>query len=249
MAIQNWDANQYINHASYVPLRGNPVLELLKPCKGEEILDLGCGEGLLTLKIRESGANVHGIDSSENMIEAAREKGLSAEVCNAEDMLFENQFDAVFSNAALHWMTSPQTVINNVHRSLITQGRFVAEFGGQGNIAALVNAISTIFSRHPDFGAFENPWFFPSLEEYQNALKSSGFKVNYIELIPRPTPIESGVRGWLTVFANSITFALDSNQKEIFYQEADQILKPILFSSKDGWFADYVRLRFHAMKL
>jgi 2-isopropylmalate synthase len=249
MTQQTWNAQQYINQASFVPELAHPVLELLKPKSGETILDLGCGDGTLTLKIAEAGASVHGIDSSDSMIEAAKTRGLSAEVGSGENLQFNRQFDAVFSNAALHWMPDYNAVINGVNQALKDQGRFVGEFGGQGNIGALIEAMETIFTQHPEYGEFKHPWFFPSATEYQQALEARGFQVNYMELIPRPTPLKTGVREWLKIFARQITQGLNQEQKEVFDQEAESLLKPVLYTEKEGWVADYVRLRFAASKV
>ena len=249
MTNQTWNADQYINHASFVPELGNPVLKLLNPKQGETILDLGCGDGNLTLNIAETGAKAYGIDKSESMIAAARKRGIEAEVGSGETMNFQDQFDAVFSNAALHWMTDYQSVINRVHQSLKTNGRFVGELGGQGNIASLLEVMQRLFEKYDDFGDFNNPWFFPSATAYQQALEAGGFEVTYIELIPRPTPLKSGVKAWLKIFANTITQSLNETQKTKFYQEAEDLLKPVLYTEKEGWVADYVRLRFTASKV
>jgi len=249
MTQQTWNAQQYINHASFVPQLANPVLDLLHPKSGETILDLGCGDGTLTLKIAEDGAKVQGIDSSDSMIEAAQQRGLLAEVGNGENLQFNCQFDAVFSNAALHWMPDYHAVISGVNRALRDKGRFVGEFGGQGNISALIEAMQALFAQHPEFGEFKHPWFFPSATEYQQALEARGFQVSYMELIPRPTPLKTGVREWLKIFARQITEGLNEEQKETFYQEAESLLKPVLYTEEDGWVADYVRLRFAASKV
>ena len=245
----NWNANQYINHASFVPELGNPVLELLQPTPDETILDLGCGDGTLRMKIAAVGADVYGIDNSSSMIKAARKKGVHATLGNGENLPFNRQFDAVFSNAALHWMKDYQAVIDGVNQSLKTDGRFVGELGGEGNIASLLEVMQSLFYQNQALGEFKNPWFFPSLTTYRKALEAGGFQVSYIELIPRPTPLKSGVREWLKIFASTITQSLNQQQKNKFYQEAEALLKPVLYTEKDGWIADYVRLRFAASKV
>ncbi len=245
---QTWNANQYVNHASFVAEHGLPVLELLNPKEGERILDLGCGDGALTQDIEKFGAIVHGVDSSLSMIETALKRGLSAEVMSGDNLTFKNEFDAVFSNAALHWMTSSDTVICGVCNSLKAGGRFVGEFGGQGNVGALVSAISEVFEKYPEFGKFQNPWYFPSTEEYQEKLRNNGFSVQYIELISRPTPLNSGIKEWLKIFSNGIIGNLDQYQKDIFLGEVEQLVQPNLFIDGE-WVADYVRLRFFAQKV
>jgi len=249
MTKQTWNATQYVDHAAFVAKLGNAVVTLLNPVPDERILDLGCGDGTLTLKLAEAGACVHGIDASESMVATAKKRGLCAEVCSAEKLTIENRFDAVFSNAALHWMTDYEAVIKGVHRALKPHGRFVGEFGGQGNIAALTDAMGRVFAKHDNFGAFKNPWFFPAVEAYRQALEDGDFRVNYIKLIPRPTPLETGVREWLKIFASCITQALDAQQKELFYKEAEELLKPVLLTKKEGWVVDYVRLRFAASRV
>ena len=245
---QIWDADKYVNHASFVASHGEPVVELLQPRKGERILDLGCGDGALTKKLEGFGASMHGVDSSPSMIETAQKRGLSAEVLNGESLHFSNEFDAVFSNAAIHWMKDHQQVIQGVHKALKAQGRFVGEFGGEGNIHALISAMQFVFDSHQDFGDFVNPWHFPSVEKFKANLEINGFSVTYIELIPRPTTLESGVQEWLKIFSNGITTDLNEAQKAIFLTEVEERLKPKLFRDNQ-WIADYVRLRFSAVKI
>jgi trans-aconitate methyltransferase len=245
---QVWNASQYVNHASFVAEHGSPVLDLLSPKSKERILDLGCGDGALTLDVEKSGASVHGVDSSQSMIETARQRGLSAEVMSGDSLTFDNEFDAVFSNAALHWMTDVDSVLCGVFSSLKPSGRFVGEFGGQGNVCALVTAMSKVFESHPEFGQFNHPWYFPSVEEYQQKLKNNGFHVEYIELIPRPTPLESGVEEWLKIFSNGITKNLNQEQRSSFLNEVKSLVEPHLFI-EGKWMADYVRLRFRAQKV
>ncbi|WP_330926100.1 class I SAM-dependent methyltransferase [Candidatus Sororendozoicomonas aggregata] len=245
---QNWNASQYRENASFVAGYGSPVVKLLNPQHNERILDLGCGDGALTKEIKKAGAVVHGVDSSPDMIEAAKTRGLSASVVNGEKLNFSNEFDAVFSNAALHWMTKSDTVIQGVFNALKPGGRFVGEFGGKGNIETLVKAMKAVFEARADFGEFQNPWYFPNDKEYKAKLQQSGFQVQYIELIPRPTPLKTGVREWLTLFSNGITSKLNDRQREAFLNDVEHAVKSALFSN-GTWLADYVRLRFAAQKV
>lgn len=244
---QTWNADQYSHHAPFVATYGEQVLALLCPVEGQRILDLGCGDGFLTEKIQALGARIHGVDASTSMIRAAQKRGLSAEVTSGEALNFVDEFDAVFSNAALHWMKNSTEVISGVHRALKPKGRFIGEFGGEGNVRALVNAMETVFRHHPDFGEFINPWYFPSVGEYKAALENQGFVVDYIELIPRPTPLESGIVEWLKIFSNGITRHLSPSQMSSFLTEVEELLKPLLLVDNQ-WMADYVRLRFSASK-
>lgn len=248
MNRQTWNARQYQDKASFVAELGTPVLELLNPQPYESILDLGCGDGTLTEKIARVASQVIGIDSSPSMVRAARNKGLHAELMSGTAITYQNAFDAVFSNAALHWINDATAVIQGVFSALRPQGRFVGEFGGHGNIATLVQAMSTVVSQHREMGKFTNPWFFPRADEYQKLLENHGFRVDYCELIPRPTPLRSGVREWLKIFANHVTADLPAGVAELFLEQTEQLVKPVLYSQQDGWHADYVRLRFAALK-
>lgn len=249
MTKQNWNAEQYQKDASFVSQLGTHVLELLAPQSGEKILDLGCGDGTLTLQIQNYNCDVLGIDSSASMIAKAREKGLKARVLSAENIDYHCQFDAVFTNAVLHWVDDIDGVITNIYHSLKANGRFIGEFGGKGNIEALISQISATFQEFPEFGEFNNPWYFPSTEEFSLVLKRKGFQIQYIELIPRPTPLKSGIENWLEIFTNSITNRLSVEQKKIFITKVNQKLKPLIFSEKEGPIADYVRIRFKAIKI
>ena len=225
-----------------------PLIELLAPQPHEYILDLGCGDGTLIQKISEFGCQVIGVDSSPEMIEAANKLGLEAYVVNGEQLTFPPQFDAVFSNAALHWMTNPDAVIEGVFNALKVNGRFVAELGGAGNVKTVVNAIATCFQkRNLDIEQI-NPWYFPSVTEYQNRLQKAGFKVNYIELFERPTLLPQGIVGWLEMFAQQFSAHLPASEQSIFIQEVIEICQPRLCDAQDNWIADYVRLRFSATK-
>jgi len=249
MNQQNWNANEYKEHASFVPSLATDVMGLLNPQKNEKILDVGCGDGELTLKLQKIGCNVIGIDSSPSMVESTKKRGIEAYVIDGHNINFPNEFNAVFSNAALHWLTSPDKVIQGVYLALKPKGRFVGEFGGNGNIAALLKAMAEVFIENKDFGEFKNPWFFPTIEEYKILLEKGKFRVNYIELIPRPTQLKSGIEKWLEIFAEGITNHLNREQKKKFLINVREKLTSVLFTEKGGWVADYVRLRFEAIKV
>jgi trans-aconitate methyltransferase len=245
---QEWHANQYNQHASFVSRLGSPVLTLLNPQAGEAILDLGCGDGTLAHQMATLGALVTGVDSSESMVAAAREKGISAFAMSGDALTFSSQFDAVFSNAALHWMTDYKSVLRGIYTSLKSPGRFVGEFGGEGNIGAILDAMTAVFIINRDFGSFKSPWYFPSVKEYSAALTEAGFTIESIDLINRPTPLGTGLREWLKVFANFATAHLTQEQHERFLDQVEAIVKPRLYSDELGWMADYKRLRFVATK-
>ncbi len=242
-----WSVEKYTRHAGFVNELGMPVVALLDPKKGEKILDLGCGEGTLALEIARTGAKVVGVDLNEEMVATAKAKGLDAFVASATNLPFEEEFDAVFSNAVLHWVKESRRVVQNIARSLKRGGRFVAEFGGAGNISHIMNAMQEVFSRHPEYGLFEEMWYFPSDTEYKALLEKEGFWVEYIELIPRPVPIDD-IANWLAVFTNGVTEHLDESQTEVFRHEVRELLKPKLYSKEKGWVADYIRIRVKAVK-
>lgn len=243
---QHWDPAQYAEHARFVSDLGIPVMELLSPKPGDCILDLGCGDGALTLKLAKLGCTIVGVDSSPEMVTAAKSLGLNAQVMDGHTLPFTNEFDAVFSNAALHWMSHPKNVIASVWRALKPRGRFVAELGGYGNVANIITAIESALSSRGMTVA--NPWFFPRAEEYRGLLETMGFAVDSIALIPRPTPLPGDVRGWLETFAQPYTSALPATETGSFISEVVEVLRPVLCDATGNWHADYVRLRFSATK-
>ncbi len=221
---------------------------MLAPRVGERILDLGCGDGALTKRLVELGCDVVGVDSSAPQVEAARRLGLDARVADGERLSFDAGFDAVFSNAAIHWMKPPDDVIAGVWRALRPGGRFVGEFGGHGCVATIKRALIDALGRRGIDGEALNPWYFPTVEDYSARLARRGFIVRYIALIPRPTPLPTEINGWLETFAQSFMAPLADNDRSGFIDEVHQDLRPAL-SDRDGkWFADYVRLRFAADK-
>ncbi len=248
--VQEWNSSRYAENARFVSDLGAPVLELLNPQPGERILDLACGDGVLTKKIASAGAQVLGVDGSDDMVAAALKNGIDARVTDAYELRFDREFDAVFSNAALHWMKrDPDLVIKGVRRALKPKGRFVAECGGHGCVAAICVALFATLEKygvvHP---ATLSPWYFPSASEYRNKLENHGFQVEYIALIPRPTPLPTGMRGWLETFAIPLTKTLPEAKRDTFLNDVTEKLRPVLCDSSGQWTADYIRLRFLARK-
>jgi trans-aconitate methyltransferase len=245
---QQWNAFRYAKNARFVSELGEPVLDLLNPQPGERILDLGCGDGALTEKIIARGTEVVGVDASPDMVAAAQRKHINAHVIDAYELTFNSEFDAIFSNAALHWMKrDPEAVIQGVRRALKPGGRFIGEMGGHGNVAAITVALCRGLESHgiKDAAAII-PWYFPSVEEYRARLESTGFRVEYIELIPRPTPLPTGIRAWLETFAIPFTNSVPQSSRAAFLDEVTEELRPVLCDTLGQWIADYVRLRFLA---
>ena len=245
---QTWDPERYARNARFVADLGAPVVELLAPRAGERILDLGCGDGVLTAKLAAMGCAVIGVDASVPQIEAALRLGVDARVMDGEHLTFDSEFDAVFSNAALHWMRNPDQVIAGVRRALRPQGRFVAELGGHGCVARIKKALVDALHRRGINGEAAIPWFFPTVEDYSPRLTTAGFTVNYIALIPRPTPLPGDVTSWLETFAESFTAPLPPADRPAYLAEVQEDLRPQLCDAQGKWIADYVRLRFSARK-
>ncbi len=248
MSSQTWSPERYEKNARFVSDLGGPVVELLAPKAGERILDLGCGDGVLTKKLADMGCAMIGVDGSAAQVEGARKLGLDARVMDGEHLAFGPEFDAVFSNAALHWMRRADLVIDGVWQALRPGGRFVAECGGRGCVATIVRALDTALSRRGIDARTVNPWYFPTTEDYGARLRKRGFAIRSIALIPRPTPLPGDVIGWLETFAESFTTALDRAEIPTFLAEVKELLAPDLCDAEGRWTADYVRLRFAADK-
>ena len=248
MSTNKWNADNYNKHADFVSNLALPVVDLLNPQKNERILDLGCGDGTLAVEIEKFNTKVVAVDLSESMVEKTKEKSIEAYIMSATELPYENEFNAVFSNAVLHWVKEPETAISKISNALKTNGRFIAEFGGYGNIKYLTDAMQEVFDKNKEYGEFNNPWYFPKDTDYKQMLEANGFEVEYIELIPRPTKIDD-ITNWLDIFANGIVSHLTEEQQSVFKEEVRGILKPKIYNEKDGWVADYVRLRFKATKV
>lgn len=248
IAEQAWDPQRYARNARFVSDLAAAVVELLAPRAGERVLDLGCGDGVLTAKLATMGCDVVGVDGSDAQIEAARKLGLDARVMDGEQLTFHCEFDAVFSNAALHWMRDPEAVIRGVGQALRPNGRFVAEFGGHGCVAKIKKALVEALNRRGLDGHAAVPWYFPTVEEYSALLRKAGFTIGYIALVPRPTPLPGDVTGWLETFGESFTACLPAGERPAYLAEVRDVLRPELVNAEGVWIADYVRLRFAATK-
>lgn len=248
MSQQTWNADVYHKNARYVSDLALPVIELLAPQPGERILDLGCGDGVLTKQLQDLGCEMVGIDSSPELIKAARELGVDASVIDATEIAFESEFDAVFSNAALHWMKDADPVIQNVFAALRPGGRFVAECGGKDCVKTIHTALIEELNKRGYDGLAASPWYFPSAEEYGERLQQAGFNVEYIDVIPRPTPLPQGMAGFLETFAGSFTLMLPPAERSDYLQSVCERLASVLQADDGTWSADYTRLRFKAHK-
>lgn len=245
---QIWDPQQYELNGAFVHGLAGGVLEWLAAAAGEQILDLGCGDGQLTQRILATGARVVGLDSSPQMAAAARALGIDVTIGDAEAISFEaHSFDAVFSNAALHWVHDHDAMLRSVERVLKPGGRFVAEFGGHGNIAAIRVAMRTALERFGFDGSSDGVNYYPTPQIYARRLEQNGFKVEKIALIPRPTPLpEGGMGGWIRTFRRGVLESLPQDARNGVVDEATRLLAPVLCDEEGNWTADYVRLRFIA---
>lgn len=245
-----WNAADYAANAGFVPALGNAVLDLLAPRAGESILDLGCGDGVLTEKLAAAGARVLGVDSSETMLAAARARGLDVRQVDGQALPFDAQFDAVFTNAALHWMPDQPAVAAGVFRALKPGGRYVGECGGFMNIAAIRTALRAVLKAHgfsPESGGGQT---YLTAEAFTAIHRAAGFTEIDARIIGRPTPLPTGIRGWLKTFRAGFLdeSGVPEAARATVIDEIEALLEPVLKDSAGNWSADYVRLRWQARK-
>ncbi len=248
-----WDIKLYNEKHGYVYKYGEALIKLLQPKRDELILDLGCGTGQLTNEINKSGASVIGIDASENMINTAKEnyKEIDFYVMQADNFQFEKPFDAIFSNAVLHWVLEGEKAVICMNNNLKRRGRLILEFGGKGNVKIITDAVDKILveNGYTEKAKIKN-WFFPSISEYTTLLERNGFEVELAQLYERPTELsdeKNGIKEWLLMFGSTIFEGLGFEEKERILDKVQEEVKDKCFI--DGkWFADYMRLRILARK-
>ncbi len=242
---QKWDTELYEARHGFVWQLGEGVLALLDAKPGERILDLGCGTGQLTQKIAASGAHVLGVDASADMIGQARQNypQLQFALEDATELPFDSEFDAVFSNAVLHWVRDQAAAAKSIFRALKPNGRFVAEFGGHGNVRNIEAAVSRVIARYSP-QVPKSPLYFPRISDYSAVLEAHGFEVRFAQLFDRPTPLEGdeGMHSWFQQFGGIYFDSLQQDLRNDAIAETVEELRPVLY--RDGqWHADYRRLR------
>ena len=247
-----WDADLYDGKHSFVSQYGNRLIELLAPQQGEKILDLGCGTGDLTHTLFELGAEVVGTDKSENMVNQAIRKypHIPFMIQDATSLDFHSEFDAVFSNATLHWVKPAREALHSIYQSLKPGGRFVAEFGGKGNVQTITDEIITQIKEAKFEYHQENfPWFYPSIAEYSAFMEEAGFRVTFAQHFDRPTPLdgEDGLINWIKMFGHLLFDGIPEQQTNEIMMNVQKNVKGILY--RDGsWVADYKRIRVIGVK-
>ena len=242
VSTSDWDAADYARVGGFVAELGMAALDLLDPRPGERILDVGCGDGALSLKIIDRGAEVVGVDNSPQLVEAARAAGVFAELIDAAEMDYDRLFDAAFSNAALHWMLDKERVAGAIFRALRLGGRFAGEMGGEGNLERLREALdSELVIRGYEPPGESSNWY-ASADEFADLYERAGFDRVDARLIDRPTEIEHGIAAWVTTFRKGWLDRAgvpEDERSEIGAAVADRVGSNL---------ADYVRLRFTMRK-
>jgi len=249
-----WHPTLYDDKHDFVAKYGEDVVQLLAPQQGERILDLGCGTGTLTHLIAQAGARVIGIDKSPAMIQRAQAAypDLDFRVLSATEFYFETPFDAVFSNATLHWVLDKETAVEHIAQALRPGGRLILEMGGKGNVEEIVVATRKVLTRHGYYSnAASQLWYFPSLSEYSTLLEKKGFRVRFAAHFDRPTPLkdaENGIKDWIKMFGNAFFSNIPDTEIDAVLTEIQEMVRPTNYRN-GNWYSNYKRLRIAATKL
>ena len=249
----NWNPELYDDKHDFVFKFGEEIIKLLNPQKNETILDIGCGTGDLTKKIAERSEKVIGIDNSGEMIQAAQKKypEISFIHADAKDFHLDNKFDAIFSNAVLHWIPQAETMVRNANQLLKIGGRYVVEFGGKGCNYSTLNTLKEQLDKEGlDYPEIESMIYFPSVSQYTTILEKNGFEVNLAMLFDRPTELKGGIdglRNFIEMFFNWLFKNVTDSKKSTIIERTIEILKPQIFNGT-SWIADYRRIRIVAYK-
>jgi trans-aconitate 2-methyltransferase len=247
-----WDSTLYDTKHSFVSKYGEDVARLLNPQQDEIILDAGCGTGDLTAIIAASGAIVEGIDLSKEMIEQAKEKfpEISFKIASITEYEKPEFYDAIFSNATLHWILDKEKAIQKMFENLKYGGRLVLEMGGKNNVREIISAISKALKKQGLGERILNrQWYFPSIGEYSTLLEAQGFRVEYAMDFNRETELKSkdGIKDWIKMFGKDFFEGLDKTTIDSVLTE----IQTSLFATRyynNKWYADYKRLRIVATK-
>lgn len=246
-----WNPDLYQQQHSFVWQLGQGVVDLLDPQPGEHILDLGCGTGQLTAAISAKGATVTGIDADAAMVTQAQQHypDITFAVADARSFTVPEPVDAVFSNATLHWVNEAEMAIAQIWAALKPGGRFVAEFGGKGNMGQVLAALAEARTALGYGPSTATPWYFPRVGEYATRLEAQGFEVGFATLRDRPTPLsgETGMVDWLRMFAGRFMADIPAETQPALLQAVEAQLRSRLYQ-QGQWMADYRRIRVLAIK-
>lgn len=250
MNKKKWEAEKYHKGFSFVYEYGSDVIDLIEIKKGDSVLDIGCGSGVLTNKIRQMGANVIGIDSSKDMLLTAKKNypHIDFQNIDATEINFKNKFDIVFSNAVFHWIKDQNKLINCISNSLKKGGHLICEFGGMGCGERVHNELKNSFEKRGH--KYIMPFYFPTIGQYTPILEKYCLKTEFALLFDRPTYMEgdNGLADWINMFVTQPFEKIDINEKDEIIKETSENLYPILHKD-DGWYIDYVRIRLKAVKI
>lgn len=245
-----WNADKYTKDFSFVHQYGNSVLELIGKEKGSSVLDLGCGNGVLTKELADRGYRSVGLDESSGLLNIARNEypEITFIQGDAAGFSLDEQFDIVFSNAVFHWIDKEKQpdMMKCVYNALKTNGEFVFEFGGFGNNQKIHNALSAEFQKEGK--DYKNPFFFPTIGEYASLLEQAGFKVVYATLFDRFTELkgDDGLKDWILMFVKKPFENIAIDKEKVISNAVKQLQSELYQNGK--WYADYVRLRMKVIK-